>query len=122
MVHGSRYAEALPLIESNADMARMPVERSSMDADSHWKLKKEISLPMMAAFFIHTGTVIWFIATLNAEVQRVKEQTTAFLPQTEKIIKLEANMENIKDGLAEIKGLLRSPVPGAAPGRLRGLN
>lgn len=87
--------------------------------DHDWKFKKEVSLPTLAAFAIHTGTVIWFVATLNSEVQTIKGQTASYAPQTEKIIKLEANMENIKDTLGEIKGLIRI---NTSPSRKLGLN
>ncbi len=75
-----------------------------------WKVKREISLPLVLGLIVHTGTFIWFIATLNNRVDQFEKQASAFVPQVEKIIKLGADMENVKDGIAEIKGLLRNTV------------
>lgn len=78
-----------------------------------WKFKREISLPLVVGLIIHTGTFIWFIATLNNRVDQFEKQAASFTPQTEKIIRLETKIENIQDGIAEIKGILRNtnPVP-----------
>lgn len=76
-----------------------------------WKLKREISLPLVVGLIIHTGTFIWFIATLNNRVDQFEKQANSYAPQTEKIIRLETKIENIQDGIAEIKGILRNTVP-----------
>ena len=76
-----------------------------------WKFKREISLPMVVGLVIHTGTFIWFIATLNNRVDQFEKQANSFTPQTEKIIRLETKIESIQDGIAEIKGILRNTAP-----------
>lgn len=82
-----------------------------MDTDKVWHIKKEVSLPTLGMFLVQTAGIIWFIATLNAQVVQLREQTILYAPNTEKIIRLEGSVENIKDGIAEIKGILRNAVP-----------
>lgn len=80
-----------------------------MQYDTNWKLKKEISIPAAIGLAVQTGAVIWFMATMNADVTQVRKQVDLYQPQTEKIIRLETKMEAIQDGIAEIKTLLRAP-------------
>lgn len=73
-----------------------------------WRLNHEISLPLLLALLIHSGTFIWFIATLNNRVDTFEKQTASYAPNTEKIIKLGADMENLKSSVSEIKDILRN--------------
>lgn len=82
-----------------------------MKSDREWTFKKEISLPGVAALLFQTGTIIWFVATLNIRVDNIAAQAASYAPQTEKIIRLETKIESIQDGIAEIKGILRSTAP-----------
>lgn len=82
-----------------------------MDTDKIWHIKKEVSLSTLAMFVVQTGGIIWFMATLNAQVVQLREQTLTYAPNSEKIIRLEGSVENIKDGIAEIKGILRNTAP-----------
>lgn len=79
-----------------------------MQYDANWKLKKEISIPAAIGLAVQTGAVIWFMATMNADVQQVRKQVDTYQPQTEKIIRLETRVESIQEGIAEIKTLLRA--------------
>ena len=81
-----------------------------MKIDREWHLNRELSLSTVVMFAIQTSSIIWFIATLNNRVDQFEKQANSFQPQTEKIIRLETKIEAIQDGIAEIKGILRSPV------------
>lgn len=82
-----------------------------MDIDKQWHIKKEIPLSTVGMFFVQLVSVVWLVATLNNRVDQVEKRVDVYAPQSEKIIKLGADMENLKDGIAEIKGILRNTVP-----------
>lgn len=84
---------------------------AQMDIDKQWHIKKEVPLSTVAMFAIQLGTFIWLIATLNNRVDQIEKKTAAYEPSVERIIKLEAKLENVQDGIAEIKGILRNTVP-----------
>lgn len=82
-----------------------------VDTDKIWHIKKEVSISTLLMFVVQTAWIIWFMATLNAQVIQLREQTLSYAPNSEKIIRLEGSVENIKDGIAEIKGILRNTAP-----------
>lgn len=80
------------------------MNENPMDADAHWKLKKEVSLPAVVGLMVQTCAIIVFVANLNFEVQRLRE--TAVSPET--IARMQEKMAAMKDDLVEIKLLLRA--------------
>lgn len=84
---------------------------AQMDIDKQWHLKKEIPISLIVMLAIQTGTFIWLMATQAVRLDNVEKRTSDFSTSQERIIKLEAKVENVQDGIAEIKGILRNTVP-----------
>lgn len=80
------------------------MNENPMDADAHWKLKKEISIPALVAVVVQTCAIVVFVVNLNFEVQRLRE--TAISP--EKFARLEEKMAAMKEDMVDIKLLLRA--------------
>lgn len=82
-----------------------------MDIDKQWHIKKELPISTVAMFLVQIGTLVWFIATLQARMDQAEQKITAYAPTVERIIKLEAKVESVQDGISEIKVILRNTVP-----------
>jgi len=84
------------------------MRQTHMDVDKNWHVKKEIPISTVAMFAVQLVSIVWLVATLNNRVDNIEQKAAAFAPSMERIIKLEAKVENVQDGIAEIKGILRN--------------
>lgn len=84
-----------------------PLENEKQD--KHWTLDRKVPLALIVAVAVQTFSMGWFAAALSSRVDILERQATGFVPQTERLIRLETKMENLREGLVEIKALLRPP-------------
>jgi hypothetical protein len=88
---------------------------SEPDDDGHWHLDKRVPLALIASIFfgmlVQTLGAVWWASGMSARVDELERKVTATAPQSERIKGLEVNMEVVKDGIAEIKRLIRRESP-----------
>jgi hypothetical protein len=81
-------------------------------ATGSWHLDKRVPVALIFTIAIQTGAIIWWAAGINARVEHLERQFMVTAPYGERIIRLEENVISIREGISDIKGLLRRPDPG----------
>jgi hypothetical protein len=79
---------------------------SIMDQESQWHLDKKVPLALIFAIAMQTAAALWWASKVDSRVDALERKTDNVQTQNDKIIRLEAKMENVVDGIAEIKRLL----------------
>jgi hypothetical protein len=80
----------------------------TVDEDQkHWHLDKRVPIALILTIAIQTGGFIWWASDVNARVAQLERQAVAAAPQPERIIRLETQIEAIREGISEIKVLIR---------------
>jgi hypothetical protein len=77
------------------------------DKGAHWALDKRVPIALILSIVLQTGGIIWWASDVNARVSQLERQAVATGPQSERIIRLETQIEAIREGIAEIKVLVR---------------
>jgi len=93
-----------------------------MAKDQGWTFDKHLNVGTLLALLVQTVVVGIWVGGQSARLTAVEEKLKGMHPQAERIVKMETLLDGIKESMAEIKGLLRSPqamrlggVPAAAP-------
>lgn len=87
---------------TKARLARNP----EMEADARWHLDKRIPIAIILAILAQTGAGFWWAATTSERVSTLEKRVDASAPQSDRLTRLEVNVEVLKDGVSEIKRLL----------------
>lgn len=82
-------------------------------ADAKWHLDKKIPIALIVSLFLglmaQTTFFVSWKATIESRVEHLEADSLARAPQAERIIRLETKLDGIKEGVTEIKNLLRVP-------------
>lgn len=88
------------------------VKRSpAMEADAKWHFDKRIPIALIFALGVQTATIVWWAATVSARIERLEEKTSVVAPQSDRLTRVEVQLEVVKDGVSEIKRILQTPRP-----------
>lgn len=81
--------------------------------DGKWHLDKKVPLALIFALIMQSFILVAGGASLYTRVDQVERtvaaQGAAIAPITEKVIRVDAKMDGVKDDLTEIKLSLRNP-------------
>lgn len=78
-------------------------------ATGSWHLDRRVPVALIVTIVLQTGGIIWWAAGINARVDHLEKQFSGTITYGEKIIRLEENVIGIKEGVSDIKSLLRRP-------------
>lgn len=84
------------------------------ESDAHWHLDRKVPLAVILTIVVQTGGVVWWGSSINARVEALEHKMDRAAPQGDRLTRLEERVDTIKDGVAEIKAILR---PSAVPKR-----
>ena len=89
----------------------MTTRRKPAD-DSNWHLDKKVPIAMILAIAIQTGGMVWWAASASERINALERKAEVAAPQAERLARVETNLESVKDGILEIKSILRrEPAP-----------
>lgn len=77
------------------------------DEDRHWHLDRRVPIALIMTIVIQTAGMVWWASNLSTRVEQLERQHAAIQPQAERIIRLETQLEAIRDGIAELKLMIR---------------
>jgi hypothetical protein len=77
----------------------------------HWTVDKRIPLALILTISIQTCGIVWWASGLTTRVEQLEKQAAAMAPQDTRLTRVEVRLDNVVDGISEIKALLRPPVP-----------
>ena len=75
--------------------------------DRRWHLDKRVPIALIFTIIVQTAGLVWWASSLTERVNTLERRADASAPQAERITRLEVNIEVVKDGIAEIKRLIR---------------
>ena len=76
-------------------------------AAGSWHWDKRVPVALIVTIGVQTIGVVWWASGINTRVEQLERQFLLTVPHAERIIRLEENVIGIKDGIADIKGILR---------------
>lgn len=77
---------------------------------SHWAIDRRIPLALILTISVQTCGIVWWASGLSSRVEQLERQAAAVAPQADRLTRVEVRIDNVVDGIAEIKALLRPPV------------
>lgn len=85
-------------------------------SDKQWHLDRKVPIALILSLAINSATVIWFGAKLDSRVETLERQSSISAPtateQGTRLTRVEVKVDNLIDGLTEIKSILRKePMP-----------
>lgn len=81
------------------------------DDDRHWHLDKRVPIALIFTIIVQTAGLVWWASSLTERVNTLERRADASAPQAERITRLEVNIEVVKEGIVEIKRLIRRENP-----------
>lgn len=79
----------------------------SDEQDKHWHLDKRVPVAIIVAIVVQTAGMVWWASSLSERVNTLERQAQSSAPQVERIVRLETQLEAIREGIAELKVILR---------------
>lgn len=75
----------------------------------HWTIDKRVPLALILTISIQTCGIVWWASGLTTRVEQLERQAQASAPQADRLTRVEVRLDNVVDGISEIKALLRPP-------------
>ena len=75
----------------------------------HWTIDKRVPLALILTISIQTCGIVWWASGLTTRVEQLERQAQATAPQADRLTRVEVRLDNVVDGISEIKALLRPP-------------
>lgn len=73
----------------------------------HWTIDKRVPLALILTISIQTCGIVWWASGLTTRVEHLERQAQASAPQADRLTRVEVRLDNVVDGISEIKALLR---------------
>lgn len=73
----------------------------------HWSVDKRIPLALIFVLTFQTAAGIWFASKLDSRVSSLEEARMITAPQGDRLTRVEVKLENVQQGIDEIKRLVR---------------
>lgn len=77
--------------------------------ERQWHLDKKVPLANITALAVQTCVIVWWAATMSVRVDQLEQKMAAAAPQAERVIRLDAKVDEMIGRIAEVKGLVSSP-------------
>jgi hypothetical protein len=81
------------------------------DRDDGWHLDRKIPIAIILTILLQTAGIAWWASSLSERVNTLERRADAAAPQGDRITRLEVNFEMVKEGIIEIKRLIRREAP-----------
>lgn len=85
----------------------MSRRRTQLNSDTRWHLDKRVPIALIVTIAIQTGSIVWWAATVTGRLDRLEEKTAVVAPQSDRLTKVEVQLEVVKEGIIEIKRLIQ---------------
>jgi len=76
---------------------------------THWQVDRRIPLALILTIIAQTGGIVWWASGLTYRVEQLERQAADAKPQADRLTRVEVRLDNVVDGISEIKALLRPP-------------
>jgi hypothetical protein len=74
---------------------------------SHWSLDKKVPITLIIAILGQSAALGWFAASITERVNALEQRSIAIVPQSERLARVEVQIETVKEGVGEIKRLIQ---------------
>ncbi|MGJ5075503.1 hypothetical protein [Bradyrhizobium oligotrophicum] len=80
------------------------------ESDSRWHVDRKIPLAVILTIVLQTCGVVWWGASINSRIDVLERRADTAAPQADRLTRLEVQVDTIKDGIQEIKAILRPAI------------
>jgi hypothetical protein len=85
----------------------MRTQDQDRSGEGRWQLDRRVPIALIVTIIVQTAGLVWWASSLTERVNTLERRADASAPQAERITRLEVNIEVVKDGIAEIKRIVR---------------
>ena len=89
----------------------MTDETDASESSPHWQVDRRIPLALIFTIAVQTCGIVWWASGLTSRVESLERQVAAAKPQGDRLTRVEVRLDNVVDGISEIKALLRPKLP-----------
>jgi hypothetical protein len=79
--------------------------------EASWHLDRKVPIALILAIVLQTGGLVWWASSLSERVNALERSRDATAPQGERLTRVEVKIENVQQGIEEIKRLIRKDSP-----------
>lgn len=79
--------------------------------ETKWHLDRRVPISLILAIAIQTGSILWWAASVSARLDNLEQKTAVVGPQSDRLTRVEVQLEVVKEGVNEIKRLLQPKSP-----------
>ena len=77
------------------------------DDCEHWVVDRRIPLALILAIVAQTGGIVWWAASASERLANLEKRIESAGPQGDRLTRVEVKLENLQDGITEIKRLIQ---------------
>lgn len=88
----------------------MTARRRNAD-DGSWHLDKKVPVAIIGAILLQTGGIVWWAGSASERLTALERKAEITAPYAERLARVETNLESVRDGVLEIKSILRKEPP-----------
>lgn len=76
--------------------------------EQSWHLDRKVPIALILAIIGQTAGIIWFAAGIYHRIETLERDANARGPQGDRLTRVEVKLENVQEGIIEIKRLIQS--------------
>jgi hypothetical protein len=103
--------------------ARKNLGDKGMQADLQWHLDKKVPIMIIATIILQTFSFVWFgsawKSSMEERMRALEESRVETRGNNDRIVSLEKDVEYIREGITEVKTLVRSLANGSGKPAVR---
>ena len=73
----------------------------------HWHLDRRVPLALIVTIVMQTAGLVWWASSISERVNSLERTREATAPQSDRLTRVEVNLENVKQGVERIERLIR---------------
>jgi hypothetical protein len=75
--------------------------------EQSWHLDRKVPIALILAIIFQTAGIIWFAAGIYHRIETLERDAIARGPQGDRLTRVEVKLENVQEGITEIKRLIQ---------------
>jgi hypothetical protein len=79
-------------------------------AKAHWEISRSVPVAVIVTILLQVASTLWWAKGVSASIEGLESQAVQARPTTERLARLETNMDALKTDVRDIKKLLSRPL------------
>lgn len=77
-------------------------------SDTSWHLDKKVPIALILAIVLQTGGLVYWAGGVSERLTTLERQAATAAQQPERLVRVEEQLQAVKEGVTEIKTILRA--------------